>query len=239
MPSAIKLLKTSIDFYAKSFKTILGIILMPLFALLVALVVLFVVASFTLLLQKGSAFAFGVGFLLVVAVMLINIWQQAALYYYIKDKDSNVGILEYYRRSSPKFFTYFSTGLLYGIVVFAGFLFFIVPGIIFMTWFSLATLLVVFEDKDAIEAMHKSREYIKGHTGQVIWRLLVLFSFMIMVFMVIFGIAMSLFGGQSIITQAFSNIIAVLVGPIAPIFMFEIYKTLKNKEQATAPAQAS
>jgi len=54
-----------------------------------------------------------------------------------------------------------------GLVVMLGFLLFIVPGLVFMTWFYVGVPVIVLEDRPAAAAMTRSRELSAGHRWQL------------------------------------------------------------------------
>ena len=47
----------------------------------------------------------------------------------------------------------------------------VIPGVIFTVWFSLSIFVMIAEDLNGMNALLKSREYVKGKWGDVAWRL--------------------------------------------------------------------
>jgi hypothetical protein len=58
--------------------------------------------------------------------------------------------------------------LLFSAIVLVGFLLLVVPGILFLVWFSLAGVVVKLEGRSAIDALRRSRELVRGS----FWRVL-------------------------------------------------------------------
>lgn len=61
--------------------------------------------------------------------------------------------------------------IIYGAVIFGGFLLIIVPGIIFALWFYFSRFAVILDDKKPMEAMKFSKQLVAGRFGAVLWRL--------------------------------------------------------------------
>jgi len=67
-------------------------------------------------------------------------------------------------------------GLLAGFVGAGGFLLFVIPGIVFTVWFCFAQFVLVREDLRGMDALLKSREYVRGKGGKVALRLLLVWA---------------------------------------------------------------
>ncbi|HEX7901205.1 MAG TPA: hypothetical protein VF950_25835 [Planctomycetota bacterium] len=72
-----------------------------------------------------------------------------------------------YRQIFPLFFKYFGTTLLSGLVTGLGFMFCLVPGFLFMTWFFATTSIVCLEGKGGTAAMGRSRDLVRGFGGRI------------------------------------------------------------------------
>lgn len=99
--------------------------------------------------------------------------------------------------------------LVAGYIITGGFLLFILPGIAFTVWF-FASQFIVFEEREkGMDAMLKSRAYVRGHWWGVFWRLVVI-SVLGMVVSIV-----PVVGG-------------LLFTPFMMIFMAHIYKDLRS-----------
>lgn len=67
-----------------------------------------------------------------------------------------------------KLFPLLGASILIGLATFGGFLLFIVPGIIFSTWFSLTFFVMFDENLGAVAAMKRSKELVTGHVIEMI-----------------------------------------------------------------------
>jgi predicted Zn finger-like uncharacterized protein len=72
-------------------------------------------------------------------------------------------------------------GFLTGFIIFGGFMLFIIPGIIFMVWFFFAQFILIKEDMHGMDALLKSREYVRGEWFNVALRLLLIWAASILV----------------------------------------------------------
>ncbi len=59
--------------------------------------------------------------------------------------------------------------ILVGLFVGLGFLLFVVPGLILMARFAVAIPALVLEDRSVRDAMHRSRELVRGHGAAIFW----------------------------------------------------------------------
>ena len=119
--------------------------------------------------------------LLFILSTVIQLWGRVALLYAIKDSDEKIGVIQAYRRGWHKILSYWWVSFLAGLLTAGGFLLFLVPGILFAVWFSLAFFILIAEDTGGMSALLKSREYIRGRWWSVLGRLVVigLFSFFV------------------------------------------------------------
>jgi len=88
---------------------------------------------------------------------------------YLGEKPS-VG--ESYSRAMGKIVPLFLTWILVGLAIMGGFILLIIPGILCLIWFALATQVVVLEPKSGTSALSRSKELMKGYAGK--WFVLIL-----------------------------------------------------------------
>lgn len=175
-------------------------------------------------------------FLFGLPMLIIQIWGQAATIYAIKDSAEGIGVVEAYRRSWRKIGSLSWVGLLSLIIIFGGFMFFAIPGVIFAVWFSLASFIVITESVGGMDALLKSREYIKGRSWEVFGLLLVLVLLMVGIsigLQIGFGILGAIFSAiglnfLSIILMLFNQAVWVFLTPITAIYLFLIYRRLRE-----------
>lgn len=233
MPKSLELLSRSIKFYKENFKAILEILAVPL--VLWALLLMFGIAGTTASFMTGYGFfATVVIFIVVIVAIVASVWQQVALYYFLNTKDKSLRAMDYYKASKDRLFPYFVTSFLAALVTFAGFLLLIVPGIIFFIRYSMANIIAVTENIEATAALRKSKEYVKGHWGQVAGRFSVLILAAMFIFLSLSFFLAFMFGEDSIVGGMIFNLVVFLIAPVFSVYVFEIYKYLKEIKQ-TAP----
>ena len=162
------------------------------------------------------------GIVLIVLLFIISIWGQIALMYAVKEKE--LGATHAFNLAWHKIGPYWWVALLTGFLSIGGFLLFVIPGVLFAIWFSMAYFVLVAEDEKGMNALLKSREYVKGKAWSVFWRYLILFFFTLLVFIPV-GI---LFGGfpdpwNGVIMQ---SIVSFFATPFSVAYLFLIYRNL-------------
>lgn len=181
--------------------------------------------------------------IMIVALIIIQSWGQLALIYATKDHQEKIGVIESYRRSWNKLISFWWVSFLVGFIVMGGMFLFTVPGIIFSIWFSLAIFVLVAENIKGMDALIKSKEYIKGNWWGVLWRFLfigILSFIVILVFVIPIFIILPHFLGEittEIIWQIINVILQIFLTPLIMIYCFSVYNNLKNLkgEIAVAP----
>ncbi len=216
------IIREAFELYQKQYHTLLSIsafIIIP--SLLVSVffqkgILLSVAGTF------GLLFTILCGSILGVLFIVISSWGQIALIY--SAKESSLTVSGAFALAWEKLLSYWWIMFLIGFLVLGGIMLFIIPGFLFAIWFSMAYFVLAMEDEKGMNALLKSREYIKGRAWSVFWRYLVL-SFCTL----LFGIPVSiLFGGfpepwGGIITQ---NVFSFLVVPFNVMYMFLLYRSL-------------
>lgn len=227
--------------YKQRLGTFLGVMAIP---MLIMVVLLAVIAGGGLLgvsLLSSKFAAGGIGLLILLAILFFVIifisqaWGQTALLYAIKDSQEKIGVMESYRRGWHKIFSYWWVGLLAGFITIGGFLLLIVPGIIFAIWFSLAVFILIAEDQKGMNALLKSKEYVKGKWGGVFWRFFFIGVISLIISLVptlIFSLLKIPFG-----SEISRFVIGLFLTPLIMTYSFLVYSNLKalKGEIAFAP----
>lgn len=113
-------------------------------------------------------------------------------------------------------------------IALGGFLLLIIPGIIFAVWFSLAEFVLIAEDLRGMDALLKSREYVKGMWKNVFLR----FLFLGVLSFIVATIASFIFGLPKIsfIEKISQFLIWLFLTPLAYTYVFLVYSNLKKPE---------
>ena len=169
MPSATELLRETWAVYTRRFDTFVAIAAIPTVAFIVTGLIFVVFAALGWFLA-GPLVLVPLAIFLILAITVIAVWGQAALLTAITDREESIGIRESYRRAQSKVLSYWWIIFLVNLVVMGGFVFFIVPGVIFSIWLSFSVLILIVENEKGTNALVRSKEYVKGRWGEVFWR---------------------------------------------------------------------
>ena len=242
--SFISLMKESISIYRKNFKAILSILIIPILSPL--LISIFAVGfgqitrNFANIPNTGTTLlTVGLILLFVVVVSLFFLASQIALIYLISHHEQNPSIKECFQAARPKLAAYFFLSLMVSLAFLGGVVLFILPGIILSIWFSFSYFILVNEGLKGTQAMAKSREYIKGHSTPVFMNMLGLG--LIILVLSIPGYIVTALSEKNIINGVEStfntstNLVWGVLSPIVTIFLFLIYKRLKDYKGQVTP----
>lgn len=161
---------------------------------------------------------------------------------------SDTTILGSYRSAFPYFWSYLWVGLLVSLAVLAGFLLFIIPGIIFAVWFMFAYYALLFEEKRGVEALKTSKRYVKGHWWGVLGRIaFVTLVAMIASFVLEIGITImeSVFGSAGVLIGSLASFaLNIIIVPVMVAYVYLMYKDLSSgvaaaDDMSTSPASQS
>lgn len=241
LPGAVAILGQAWSIYKQRLGTFLGVMIIPMLIMTALLAVLagggFL--GFTLLSSKFAAGGIGLLILLTILFFVVafvsQVWGQTALLYAIKDNREGIGVMESYRRGWHKILSYWWISLLAGFITLGGFLLLIVPGIIFAVWFSLAVFILIAEDLKGMNALLKSKEYVKGKWGSVFWRFLFIGGISLILSLIpiiIFALLKIPFG-----EEISRFVVGLFLTPLVMTYSFLVYSNLKalKGEFAFAP----
>lgn len=164
-----------------------------------------------------------------VVMFLVTISTTVAQFIVLKDNNPKQGLGESIKKSLPYLGNYFIFSVAYVLLLMIGFILLVIPGIIFMIWFSFGYLAIIFDDAGSIESFKKSRSLVKGYWWAVAGRL----SFWILVsFIVTMAVAIAglLVGGE--LAAILSNLIALIIGPVGYAYYAVVYQDLKKIKNA-------
>lgn len=107
-----------------------------------------------------------------IGISIVNLWAQTAFFTAIVNED--IGVKESFGLAWPRIGSFLWVNSLIGLIVMGGFLLFFVPGIIFAIWFSFAVFILIQEDLRGVDALAKSKFYVKGRTLPIFGRFFIL-----------------------------------------------------------------
>jgi heme/copper-type cytochrome/quinol oxidase subunit 2 len=221
-----KLLKESFEIYRLKIKTLLGIVALP-----VGFSFFFWILRYFL---SSTSIKYSFWFSLLEFISSLgtfSLWL-LAIPSLIYSLEKNIGIKDSFKRGFKILLPYFWVWFLFNVIVAGAFLIFIIPGILFFIWFSLAIFVLLFEEKRGLNALFKSKHLIKRNFWKVFTRFLILF-------LIIVGVAFSLafisvhFSPKNRqiadpLNQILSYFLQILLLPFILIYGFLIYNDLKE-----------
>lgn len=143
----------------------------------------------------------------------------------------SIGAVEAYRRALPRLLRLIWANILAGVVIMVGFIFFIVPGIIFSLWLMLVTTVVMLEDGGAMDALKRSRELMRGNLGKGFLLLLVITLLSIGYTLVTELLAVPL-AAVPLLDVFVVNLLAALILPITTAPIILLYYDLRIRKEA-------
>jgi len=153
-------------------------------------------------------------------------WSGASLFFAVKERKERISSREAFRKGWPKILPFIWTAFLVAAAAVGGIILFLIPGIIFLIWFSFSTCIVVAEDKSGIPAMKRSKHLVEGRWWNVFSKI-IMFGLAVILFIFAAGIGIFLLSGQWM-PDWLSEIISFLIAPFSAIYSFLIYEKLRD-----------
>jgi len=185
--------------------------------------------TLTVLVFAGLLFAFIYGIF----------WSQAAYVYYLNSRAETAGNKQILKSSFKLTFGLFWVSLLQALVVLAGLILFVIPGIIWLVRFALAPFAYVVEGKKGAAALKRSAELSKNYRWSFFLRI-ILMQYLLFFIQAVFSVIFFLINfynnsdiGNLVITALLLFIvglinlfISLLLEPLQFVFMFDIFNNL-------------
>jgi len=183
----------------------IGLVLLPVgfFLLIAYLISLALHGSFEVLMIVGGVIGATAG-------LIAGCWGFGSFFCAIVDE--NLGIKDALEKGGQNIWAFIWLFSILGYIIPGGFLLFFVPGILFMVWFAFAVFILPNEDEKGMDAVLKSKEYVKGHWVDVFVRLFV-------IWLVSIGVGM---------IPVIGSIVSIIAYPFIMIFIFLIYEDLRS-----------
>ncbi|HOX30378.1 MAG TPA: hypothetical protein P5080_04525 [Candidatus Paceibacterota bacterium] len=240
LPSFSQILGSSWQIYRLKIKALIGITLIPVLAsLFFVIIALLCVALFSALgVVTGGAYtsiivviAIVLGLIAVIALLYLAFWGQIALLYNIGSGEA-IGAVESYKKTKGKIWDFAWIACLVGLIELCGYLLLLVPGIIFSIWFSFATIVFLFENEKGMNALLKSREYVRGKWWNVLillWAMSGLFLLLSWTFSFL-GDGLKAANSHEAIQLLFGFVeqtALFILAPLQTVFVYQTFKSLK------------
>jgi hypothetical protein len=164
-------------------------------------------------------------------IIIISLWANLSLLHAIKERENKISIKEALARGWSSLGSGIWVSFLTLIIVGAGFVLFIIPGIIFSIWFLLALYVLVDENKKGMDALKRSKELISGYLTAY-WGRTFLFGLIFSVILFLVSFIIKFFSVFLPIINYLATIINVIAAPLFAIFSFLVYEKIKTAKEA-------
>lgn len=210
-----EIFKQSLVIYQKRFWTFFLIVLIPL--LFTGLI-----SYFTGFLPKNIKL---INHLLTyIIISTIPFWGNLSLYQTIQNK--NTDLFKIFKLSLKKLLPFLILSLLFELAIFGGLILLVIPGILFMIWFSLAFWIFVDQDIHGNKALLLSKKYMTGNIGYVFKKM----TFIVLLSILPLLITSIIFKENLILSLVTTSILSALIGPLNAIYGYFIYQNIKNSQ---------
>lgn len=230
MRNPIQLFKGSLGIFAENVWLFVGILAVP--AVLAFVAGLFEPPQDTGVINISEWLFFGA---LTLITAIVNVFMAIALIFAVDNR--SLTVVGAYAAAKGFFWRYIGLSLLISAILLLAFILFIIPGIIVSVWFTFATFVLVLERTKIIDALKRSREYVRGKWWGVFGRLIALMLIVWAIMIILFAIVMMIglvIPGNDFIQVALSTIIGFALGPIVMGYSYLLYQDAKG-----APVVAS
>lgn len=185
--------------------------------------------------------------ILAIAAGLMWAWSTLALVHaigkYLEIKQTDQW-KEHYVAALYKIWPAFYTSLLKGVIVFAGTLLLIVPGIIFSVWYAFILYGVLLADERGWQALESSKKLVQGRWWGVVWRLLLPGLVFGLGFAAVNIVATLLFKvfplsdeSYLLISNILGSLLSAIFAPLTLIASLNLYYSLRDNPMQTSPVQ--
>jgi len=233
MINIFELLSRSFSIYFKNFPRVLVIIIWLLLAKFGSIFLPTFQASLAAnqIILISASFAF---------LFLLGAWTDQVLvsFLYAGHKDQSYTWRQAASQAFRRLPSYALMTILWSVVTFVGFLLFIVPGLVFMTWYFFASPLFVVEGMGPWQALKQSHELTHDIGWKIFSRYFLSFSLLVMIFLILVNIFSSILSFMSLaqnVQQIIMAILSILFSALlSPIFtgvivvMYDEAKKLKG-----------
>lgn len=186
---------------------------------------------FPKLLSEAKSGSFAFLLFIYFTIIIISLWANLSLLYAIKERDNGITLGGALQKGGANLLSFIWIYFLLFLITFAGFLLFIVPGILFTIWFSLSIYVLVNENKKGMSALRRSKELISGYFTAFWGRTMLFFLIFVFIAYVLFFI-ITLFSSFSPVLRHLSIAINIILASLPAIFGFLVYENIKKAKDS-------
>jgi hypothetical protein len=169
-------------------------------------------------------------FAFLMLLSIINyLWGLLALFIFIREDNSDLNIQEIYNKAFKKFISYAWIIILRTLIIIAGIILFVIPGIIWAIYYSLSIYVFLDENKTGYAALKENKQLVKGYWWPVFFRNLILVIIFIIIGQLILLIkSISTDNIYPLINFILETIFYFFVLAFSSVYSFFIYEDLKR-----------
>jgi len=204
-----ELLKKTWRIYKENFWTLIKVAFIPSF-------LLFLIDFWRI--KTSYPFSFNLKYIIfhLFIPFLLSCWLTASLIFVIKDRGKRIDFKKGLKLGAKKIISLFWIYSLFFIIISAGIIFLIIPGIILWVWFCLASYVLIYEDKRGMDALLRSKDLVSGNWWSVFWRIIIISVIYFFIFFIHF------LGSNFFITESFFNFISLFFSAFI-LFIFTLF----------------
>jgi hypothetical protein len=164
------------------------------------------------------------------AAVILAVWYQGAVVLAVRASDAGDARLTprtLMSALSPAFARLLWTAIMIGAGVFAGFIFFVIPGLVLLTQWAVAAPVVVLERLSPTESLGRSRRLVRGNGWQVFGVIAVTLVIVVVIDIACGSVASAISGGD--VSLAVAALVAgTLTAPLFALASAVMYMALRS-----------
>lgn len=226
LPPVGNLLRRTWQIYKERIRVFLGIAIIP---VLVSIPLIIILLAGVLLLPKNIWFLASFLAFYIPVMIILQLWAMLALLFAIKERSDRIGIMDSFRTGWHKILPYLWISVISSFLIVGGFLLFIIPGIIFSIWFSLAIYILISEDLRGMNALFRSKQLVKGYWWSVFGRFILIQIIAVVISLLIYPLIIVFRSPALLLLDRFWGlIVSFFFLPFSVTFSYLIYEDLKK-----------
>jgi len=170
--------------------------------------------------------------LIVLISILLMVFAQGALIILFINRDVDLKVGEIVKKTWSKYWSLIWVSILVSFITVGGFFLLVVPGIIFSIWFLFPLIVLLAEGERGMDALVKSREYVRNY----FWPTLGRYFFLVLVIMVFSMVAGTLVGViflGSKLGGFVAGLLPLLLIPATVCYSILLYEDLKGAKEVS------
>lgn len=220
--SVSELVKSTWSVYRSKFKLFAGLMAAP----------FLVMAVGRILTSLDSSLVSLISALVGIVGLVLAFWSSASMVVVLRDRAGAISYKDAYRLSLSKLLPMLWVSILTMFIVGGGFFLLVIPGLVLMFWLLFATILVIAENERGMNAIIKSREYVRNYFWPIVGR----YILMSVVFLVVYGVLTKIanWSDYVVLNSLLEAVVNILIVPIPAIYAYLVYESLKQVKSSVS-----